>query len=242
LKEENQRSLLGRKAVVSGGASGIGKAVAQRLCSEGVFTSIADLPSAPSPALPANEAAVYSCDLTRASDVAAFYQNLRHANHLPDILVCNAGRGIQEKLVEGDPEKWQTVLDLNLMGSLRLIRAFVPDMLAAGTGDVVFISSVAAGQAYLYGGVYAASKAALDTVAETLRLETLPYIRVTIISPGVTQTPFFENTISGHQTAESIGYGSLAAEEVADAAFYALSRPPGMSVNQLTIRPRAQSF
>lgn len=228
--------------MVSGGALGIGRAVAQGLCAEGAFISIADLPSAPSPALPADAATVYKCDITRAGDVAAFYRGIQGAGKLPDILVLNAGRGIQEKLSEGDPEKWQAVLDLNLMGPLRLIRAFLPDMLAAGTGDVVFISSVAAGQAYPYGGIYAASKAALNTVAETLRIETLSQIRVTVISPGVTQTSFFENTVSGHQTVESIGFGALAAEEVADAVLYALSRPPEVGINHLTIRPRAQSF
>jgi NADP-dependent 3-hydroxy acid dehydrogenase YdfG len=174
--------------------------------------------------------------------VAAFYESVREAGHLPDILVCNAGQGIQEKLAEGDPEKWQFILNLNIMGALRLVRAFVPAMLSAGSGDVVFISSVAAGQAFAYGGVYAASKAALETLAETLRIETLPHIRVTTIAPGVTHTSFFHNTVSGHQSVESIGYGALAAEEVADAVVYALSRPPGVGVNHLTIRPRAQPF
>jgi NADP-dependent 3-hydroxy acid dehydrogenase YdfG len=242
LDQENRPSLQGRKAVVSGGASGIGKAVAQRLCSVGVFTSVADLPSAPCPGLPKTESTVYPCDVTNAAAVAALYSGVREAGNLPDILICNAGRGIHEKLTEGDPEKWKAVLDLNVMGALRLIRAFVPDMLTAGGGDVVFVSSVAAGQAFPYGGVYAASKAALETVAETLRLEVLPSIRVTTVSPGVTQTSFFENTVSGSQTAESIGYGALEAEDVAEAVVFALSRPAGVAVNQITVRPRGQPF
>jgi NADP-dependent 3-hydroxy acid dehydrogenase YdfG len=167
---------------------------------------------------------------------------VQHTLGTPDILVCCAGRGIHEKLTEGDPEKWRQIVDVNLMGALRLVRAFVPGMLAQGSGDVVFVSSVAAGQAYPYGGVYAATKTALEVVAETLRLEVLPTVRVTVVAPGVTDTAFFEHTVSGFHTAADLGYGSLAAADVADAVLYALQQPPGVSINHLTIRPVRQPF
>jgi NADP-dependent 3-hydroxy acid dehydrogenase YdfG len=242
LKQREEALLKAKKAVVSGGAQGIGKALATSLCSAGVFTSVADLVSTDLPESMAEKSAWYACDVTLGRDVEKLYVSLREAGNLPDILICSAGRGIHEKLTEGDPEKWKAVLDLNVMGALRLVRAFVPDMLAAGAGDVVFISSVAAGQAYPYGGVYAASKAALETIAETLRLETLPTIRVIVVSPGVTRTSFFDHTVSGHQTVESIGYGALEAEDVAEAVIYALTCPPGVAINHVAVRPRGQPF
>jgi len=115
-------------------------------------------------------------------------------------------------------------------------------MLAAGHGDVVLVSSVSAGQAYPYGGIYAATKSALEVVAETLRQETLPHVRVTVVAPGVTDTTFFQNTISGFHTAADIGYGTIAADDVADAVLYALNKPPGVSVNYITLRPTSQPF
>lgn len=231
--------LKGRKAVISGGHSGIGLAIAKKLAAAGVYTAVADIRSAPG--LPASVFS-FTCDITQAEQVDSLYAQVRQAFGQPDMLISNAGLGIHEKLTEGDPAKWQRVIEVNLLGALRLVRAFVPDMLAAGFGDVIFISSVAAGQAYPYGGVYAATKTALQTVAETLRLEVLPAVRVTTIAPGVTDTNFFTNTLSGFQTPETIGYGALAPENVADAVLYALSQPREVAANQLTIRPANQPF
>lgn len=109
-----------------------------------------------------------------------------------------------------------------------------------GRGDVVFISSVAAAHAYPGGGIYSASKAAVDQLAETLRLEVQPEIRVTVIHPGVVDTPFFENMIHGEQSVESIGWGALAADDVAESVLYAITRPRGVALNNIVIRPAGQ--
>lgn len=159
----------------------------------------------------------------------------------PDILVSCAGVGIHERLTEGDPVKWAQVMEVNVLGALRLIRAFVPGMLAEG-GDVVIISSVAAAAAFPWGGPYAASKAALEMLAETLRLEVLPTVRVTTLAPGVVDTAFFAHMVSGNQSVEEIGFGALSAEQVAELVAYAVSRPSNMVLNHLTVRPRGQAF
>lgn len=229
----------GKKAVVSGGGSGIGKAIVEQLSEAQVATAIADLhlsDSLPSGTHP------FACDITDATAIDSLFAEVQRQVGSPDILVCSAGQGLHEKLTEGDPEKWQQVINTNLMGTLRMIRAFVPGMLEAGHGDVVLVTSVAAGQPYPYGGVYAATKTALEVIAETLRQEVLPTIRVTVIAPGVTDTPFFENTLSGFQTVESIGYGALEPDQVANAVLYALRQPRGVSVNHITLRPTAQVF
>ncbi len=229
----------GKKAVISGGGSGIGRAIAELLSEDGVATAIADLhlpPSLPSGMLPV------TCDVADPTAIDSLFSEVQQQLGAPDILVCSAGQGVHEKLIEGDPEKWQQVINTNLMGTLRMIRAFVPGMQERGAGDVVIVSSVSAGQAYPYGGVYAATKTALAVVAETLRQEVLPGIRVTVIAPGVTDTAFFENTLSGSQTVESIGYGAITPGQVADAVLYALRQPPGVSINNITLRPTAQAF
>lgn len=231
--------LKGRKALVSGGSSGIGRAVAQKLSAAGTTTAIADISSHDS--LNGSFHA-FRCDVSSGDEVDTLYHQVHELMGAPDILICSAGRGIHEKLTEGDPEKWRQIIETNLLGALRMVRAFTPGMLEAGHGDVVFLSSVAAHHAYPYGGVYAATKSALEVVAETLRQETLPVLRVTVIAPGVTDTSFFENTVSGYHTADDIGFGAIAPEEVADAVLYAVSRPPGVSVGHITIRPTGQPF
>ncbi|MFC6997493.1 SDR family oxidoreductase [Rufibacter roseus] len=225
-------------ALVSGGASGIGRAIAEKLALAGIKVIVADV-------VPWDGSAEIDhclCDVTNPEDVDKLYNHITQTHGHPDVLICCAGRGIHEKLTEGDPAKWQAVLELNLMGTLRLIRSFTPAMVEKGYGDVIIISSVSAGQAYPYGGIYAASKSALNIIAETLRQETLPKLRVTTIAPGVTDTHFFENTISGYNTVESIGYGALSADEVAETVLFALRQPRHVSLNHLTIRPTPQPF
>lgn len=225
------------RAVVSGGGSGIGRAIACRLLAEGVPTAVADLRFPDD--LPQGLLQV-TCDVGNGPAVDALFARVHDTIGAPTILVCCAGQGIHETLTEGDPEKWRRVIDTNLLGALRLVRAFVPGMLAGGRGDVVLLSSVSARRAYPYGGVYAATKAALEVVAETLRLEVLPTVRVTTVAPGVTDTPFFEHSISGSHTVEGIGVGSISPEDVARAVLFALTQPEGVSLNEITLRPTAQ--
>lgn len=233
------QQLKGKRAVVSGGGSGIGRAIVDKLSAAGAQIAIADL-HFPSD-LPASTHPI-TCNVASAADIDALFASVQEKLGAPDILICSAGRGIHEKLTEGDPEKWRQIIETNLLGALRMIRAFVPGMLETGHGDVVLISSVSAGQAFPYGGVYAATKSALEVVAETLRQEVLPTVRVTVVAPGVTDTAFFSNTISGFHTAEDIGYGAISADAVAEGVLYALANPPGVSVNHITIRPTAQPF
>ncbi|MFZ0490687.1 MAG: SDR family oxidoreductase [Salegentibacter sp.] len=227
-----------RRALVTGGSSGIGKAIAEKFSAEGIEVRIADKTEYHGNA---ENISFKSCDVTRAGDINALFA-WSHEKKDPDILVINAGQGIQEKLTEGDPEKWQKVVDTNLMGALRCIRAFVPAMLEKKKGHVVIISSVAANQPHPYGGIYSATKTALEVVAETLRLETLPHISVTVVSPGITDTSFFKNQISGNSSVKELDMGAISPEEIAKDVFYAISKKGGSSINKIITRPINQSF
>ncbi|MFW5762045.1 MAG: SDR family oxidoreductase [Cyclobacteriaceae bacterium] len=229
----------GRTALVAGATAGIGWAVSKSLCDNQVNTFMADINAPPE----SIECATFlRVDLSKPDAADQIFEAMNIKNLLPDILICNAGRGIQEKLVAGDPAKWKYIFDLNLMGHLRLIRAFVPAMQSNNRADVIFISSVAASQPHPYGGIYSASKAALENIAETLRQECTPQVRVTTITPGVVNSKFFENQVGGDKSAESFGWGYLEPDDVAEAVLYALSRPARVAVNNITIRPRAQLF
>ena len=231
-----ERKNLSRTALVTGGSNGIGYAIAGKMAQEGLRVIAADIVA------PAEEPANLiwqQCNVTKGEDVDALYRWMEQNTGEPEIIVLNAGKGVHEQLAEGDPEKWQDVLDLNIMGVLRCIRAFVPPMLKRGRGDVVIISSVSADKPYTYGGVYSATKAAVEMIAETLRLETQPHIRVTVVRAGVTDTNFFD---SREGSAKDLGMGSLAAHDIAEDIWYALTKRKDTVINIITTRPTGQAF
>lgn len=225
-------------ALVTGGSSGIGEAIAYHLASEEKQVIIADIKP---PSKESEYFIFFKCDVTKGEEVDALFQKVIKKYGIPNALILNAGMGIHEKLLEGDPDKWKEVLDLNLMGALRMIRAFVPPMYSQKQGHVVFISSVSANKVYSYGGVYSASKAALDMIAETLRIETLPHIKVTVVAAGMVKTQFFEKRGGGDPLQEK-GAEYLSAESIAADVSYAINKKSPASINNITVRPEGQIF
>ncbi len=226
-------------ALVTGGSKGIGKAISEKLIAEGCKVIIADI-IPPEGAL--KEAIYMECDVSDGVQVDRMFSRIMKQHGLPDFLILNAGRGIREKLTEGDPEKWQQIIHTNVMGPLRCIRSFVPPMTDRGKGSVVFISSVAANQPHPYGGIYAASKSALEVIAETLRQETLPHLKITIISPGIVDTDFFKDEVSGNLNIDQLGMGAINAAEIAEDVWYALNKNTGTAINKIITRPINQNF
>jgi NADP-dependent 3-hydroxy acid dehydrogenase YdfG len=227
---------LNKIAVVTGGSSGIGKAICSRLLDRGYVVVNADIHQPDE-----NQGVVFKkCDVTDPEAINGLYRYVTSDFGIPDVLVSNAGQGIHEKLSEGDPEKWSKVIDINLVGALRFIRAFLPAMLDRKSGAVFFISSTAATRPYEYGAIYAASKAGLNMVARTLQLEVQDVLKVCLVCPGVVQTSFFRNMISGYHTPEDIGFGSLSPEQVADTVLLVLDLPDAVKLPEITVAPKEQ--
>jgi NADP-dependent 3-hydroxy acid dehydrogenase YdfG len=221
-------------AVITGGSSGIGLAVSEKLADAGYQVINAD--KNPPPGTERDQITHLPCDTTKAEDIEKLSQKISNYSAVK-ILVLNAGRGIHEKIREGDPEKWSEIITLNICGTLRVLRAVLPFM---GIGNVIFLSSVSAGNTYPYGGIYAATKSALEILAETLRLEEQPDIKVTVIAPGIVNTPFFKNMISGENSIEKLNWGAIEPEEIADAVLFAVNQKPNTMVNHIVIRPAKQ--
>lgn len=221
-------------AVITGASSGIGKAIAIALSKQQYFVINADINPSSTPNVDH-----LVCNITSARDINKLYTRVKEMYGVPDVLISNAGQGIHEKLSEGDPEKWKNIIDINLIGALRFIRAFLPEMISNKKGDILFISSTAAEQPYEYGGVYAASKAALNMIADTLRLEAKE-LRITVVSPGVVDTSFFKNMISSNHDVDDIGLGSVSTETIAKTVVDILSLPRSVSLSKLIITPKDQ--
>lgn len=163
-----------------------------------------------------------------------------------DVLINNAGlaRGL-DKFQDGHIEDWEEMVDSNIKGLLYVTRLVLPGMLKRGRGHIVNIASIAGLQTYPRGNVYCASKAAVRVLSDGLKQDLLGTpIRVTAISPGIVQTEFSQVRFRGDRDrAAQIyqGITPLTGEDVADAAFYCITRPPHVNINEVVLMPTDQA-
>jgi len=152
-----------------------------------------------------------------------------------DAVFANAGFGATRGFLEESVEHWRSMVLTNVYGVALTIRATLPHLLERGDGHFLITSSTA-GRRTLPGSLYSATKWAATAIGEGLRSELHQMhdensIRVTLIEPGMTDTPFFDNRP---------GEWALRDEDIARAVIFALEQPPGVDVNEILIRPTAQ--
>lgn len=164
-----------------------------------------------------------------------------------DILVNNAGlaRGL-EKLHEGNPDDWDAMIDTNVKGLLYLTRKIVPFMLENQVnGHIINIGSTAGIHAYPSGAVYCATKAAVKSISDGLRMDVVDKpIRVTTVQPGMVETNFSVVRFRGDKKkADSVyeGIKALTAEDIANIVLYAASAPPHVQICEVTVTPTNQA-
>ena len=163
-----------------------------------------------------------------------------------DVLVNNAGlaSGLAP-IHEGNIDDWEIMIDTNIKGLLYVSRAIMPGMVARKSGHIINISSIAGKEAYPKGNVYCATKHAVDALTKSMRIDLLPYgIRVTSINPGAAETEFSLVRFAGdEERAKQVykGYTPLRPEDIADIIYYAASRPPHVTLNDILVTPLAQA-
>ena len=146
-----------------------------------------------------------------------------------DVVFANAGFGAQRSFLGDSPEHWREMVLTNVLGVAYTIRATLT-ALKETAGHVVLTSS-AAGRRAIVGSLYSATKHAVTAMGESLRQEVNGTgMRVTLIEPGMVDTPFFDNP----------GAGRLEADDVARLVMFAISQPPHVDVNEILVRPTAQ--
>ena len=230
-------------AVVTGASSGIGAATAKHLAQAGydLVLGARRLDKLQAVAQPLGARAI-TLDVTDAASVAAFCEQIPAVN----VLVNNAGGALGlEPVAEAEDEKWRTMFESNVLGTMRMTRTLLPKLEASGRGHIVVIGSIAGFEVYPGGAGYAAAKHAERALAETLRLELLGKpIRVTEIAPGLVETEFSLVRFGGdaeRATKPYQGMTPLTADDVADAIVWAVTRPPHVNIDQMTIRPLDQA-
>ncbi|MFE9679612.1 SDR family oxidoreductase [Streptomyces sp. NPDC006259] len=249
------KNLAGRTAVVTGAASGIGEATAVLLAAHGARVALVARRGERLDALAekiradGGEALAVVADVTDQASVDAAAARVRDAYGRVGLVVNNAGVMLAHPLADGRDDEWQRMLDTNVTGVLRVIRAFTADLIdtaaEGGTADLVNVSSVAAHMVFPDYAVYGATKAAVTYLSQALRTEFGPRdVRVTNIEPGLTDTELLS-----HVDAELAGVvqdmfetiGGLSAQELADVVAYATSRPRHVNLRQIMVLPTRQA-
>ena len=186
----------GKTAVVTGAASGIGKATATELARSGARVFIADINDTAGSAMQAElrsaglKADYLKIDVTKPASVDEFAKQVLASVGRVDILVNAAGWGKTEPFVQNSPEFWDTVIQINLMGPIRLTRALLPPMIEAKYGKIVNVASDAGRVGSLGETVYSAAKGGLIAFTKGLAREGARYnVTANCVCPGPTDTP-----------------------------------------------------
>jgi len=163
-----------------------------------------------------------------------------------DVLINNAGLALGRDLFdEANLDDWNTMLDTNVKGLLYVSKAVLPFLIKRGSGHIINLGSVAAKEVYERGNVYCASKAAVDSISQAMRIDLLRHhIKVTAIHPGAAETEFSLVRFKGNEAAaKSIyeGYQPLTAADVAGVIYYTASLPPHVCINDLVLTPTQQA-
>ncbi|MDT0318322.1 SDR family oxidoreductase [Streptomyces millisiae] len=238
-----------RNVLVTGASSGIGEATARRLAADGhrVFlgarrverlAALADELRAAG-----GQVGYRGLDVTDAADTRAFVAAALETFGRVDVLVNNAGVMPLSPLEALRTEEWDRMIDVNVRGVLHGIAAVLPHLREQGGGHVVNVASVGAHEVVPTAAVYCATKFAVRAISEGLRQESSGDIRVTLVSPGVTESELADGIGDPVAREAMRAYRAVAlpASAIADAIAYAVAQPAEVDVNEIIVRPAASA-
>ena len=239
-----------KTALITGASSGIGRATALALAHAGfrlVITGrreerlrelLAELPGTPAHAL--------TFDVRDRAATLAAVESLPAEFRQIDVLINNAGNahGLAP-IQDGDPQDWDLMLDSNVRGLLNVTHAVLPVMRTRRSGFIVNIGSIAGHEAYANGNVYCASKAAVASLSKGMRLDLISLgIRVAEVNPGAVETEFSQVRFKGDEARAAKvyqGFEPLKPEDVAELIQFIVTRPPHVTISEVTILAGAQA-
>lgn len=235
-----------RSAVVTGASSGIGQATVRVLRSQG-WTVFAVARRADRLETLAKETGAISvpADVSVQTDVDFLAKTVEAEGGVDTLINCAGGARGTEYWADAVDENWDFMWQANVMGTMRLTRALLPQLRHV-RGTVLNVTSTAALASYEGGSGYNAAKAAERAMTQALRLEEVEHgVRVIEILPGLVQTEEFALRRLGSQSAADSVYAGvenpLSAEDVAEVIRYAVSAPAHVNLDEIVIRPQAQA-
>lgn len=244
------KSLSEKVIIIMGASSGIGEATARLLARKGAKLVIAarrqERLIAIKKELPEATILVQQADVTKEEEVQRVIKLTMEKYGRIDVLFNNAGVMPTAPLIEAPKGEWRQMLDINIMGVLNGIAAVLPIMVEQKSGQIIATDSVAGHVVYPDSAVYCGTKFAVRAIMEGLRQEQRENnIKSTIISPGAVQTELYQ-TISNRVVAETLHLEQLSwglkAEDIAQAAVFAIDTPDRMSISEMVVRPTTQTI
>jgi NADP-dependent 3-hydroxy acid dehydrogenase YdfG len=223
--------------LITGASTGIGAATARQAVAKGwrvvVSARSEDKLAELAGELGEEHSLAQRCDVTEFADQERLVEAALERFGRIDAVFANAGFGAARGFLEEDPEQWRSMVLTNVLGVAYTIRATLPHLRERGTGHYVITSSVA-GRRALPGSLYSSTKWAVTGMAESLRQELRnaeSRVRVTVVEPGMVDTPFFDNRPND----------ALEADDVARIVVFALEQPERVDLNEILVRPTSQA-
>jgi NADP-dependent 3-hydroxy acid dehydrogenase YdfG len=238
--------------LITGASSGIGRACAKMFAQNGYDIILNARRKDRLKELKSELESISNCnvlllpfDVRKKNEVKKAISTLPYDWRNIAVLVNNAGlaKGLSA-FFEGETEDWDTMIDTNIKGLLYVSREVTPLMLAIGSGHIINIGSIAGKEVYDKGNVYCSTKHAVDALNRSMRLELSgKKIKVTAVNPGAVETEFSLVRFNGDEDRAKMvyqGFENLVAEDIADAVYWAASRPAHVNINDIIIMPLAQ--
>ena len=236
-----------KAALVTGASSGIGEATVRAITAEGwkVF-AVARRADRLAELEKETGAVALPADISEDDDVSRLVSQVTGAGGIDTLVNIAGGARGADTISSASTGDWEWMYRVNVLGTMKLIKAFLPMLRANGEGTVLNLTSTAGLAAYEGGGGYNAAKFAQRALTEALRLEEAEHnVRVIEVAPGLVQTEEFAlNRLGDRQAADKVYQGvekPLTAGDVADVVRYAVTAPHHVNLDQIVIRPVAQA-
>lgn len=246
---KNTSGIVGKVVVITGASSGIGEATARLLARHGARLAVGArrtdrLEKLVSEIRAEGGVAVFrAVDVTRRGEVEALVNAAKATYGRVDVVINNAGVMPLSPLEQLRVDEWDRMIDVNIKGVLYGIAAGLPHMKEQGAGHIINVASTGGHSVVQTAGVYCATKFAVRAISEGLRLESGGDVRVTILSPGITESELAES-ISDAGTRESIGEArsiAISPDAIARAILFAIEQPADVDVSEMVVRPAAST-
>lgn len=239
-----------KAAFVTGATSGIGKAIAYEFAKHGIDLILCGRRQERLDQIKKDLGSKVNVH-TLSFDVRDKNETLKAVDSLPknfkkiDILINNAGNahGL-DPIQSGNIEDWDAMIDINVKGLLYVSKAIIPQMVERQSGHIINIGSSAGRELYPKGNVYCASKSAVLSITEGMRIDLNPFgIKVCAINPGLVETEFSHVRFKGGEIANSVykGFEALQPEDIADLVYYTVSRPKHVNIADVLVFATAQA-